>query len=140
MKIEHALEIAAPVARVWALTVAVEGWPAVTPTVTGVERLDAGPLQVGSRVRLEQPGQPPRVWTVTALEPERRFAWATRMLGVEMTGVHELEGTERGTRNVLRVELRGWSSWLVGALLRVPIARAIAQENEGFRRAATAAD
>lgn len=136
MRIEHVLEIEAPVERLWALTVEVEGWPRFTPTVTAVERLDDGPLRVGSRVSLKQPGQPSRVWTVTALEPPRRFAWSTRLPGVTMTGVHELAATDRGTRNVLRVELTGWASGLMGVLARIPIARALARENEGFRTAA----
>jgi len=136
VRIEHVLEIDAPLERLWTLTVEVEGWPLFTPTVTSVERLDDGPLRVGSRVSLKQPGQPPRVWTVTALEPGRRFAWSTRLFGTTMTGVHELDATSVGTRNVLRVELTGWASSLVGALARVPIARALARENEGFRSAA----
>ena len=120
------------------MTLDVENWPAFTPTVTAVERREEGPLRVGSQVRLTQPGQPPRLWTVTALEPQRRFAWSTRLLGMVMTGVHELEPTESGTRSVLRVELNGWASFLFGAVVRRPIARAIAQENEGFRDAAEA--
>jgi len=136
VRIQHALEIEAPLERLWALTIQVEGWPGFTPTVTSVERLDDGPLRVGSRVRLKQPGQPSRVWTVTALEPRRHFAWSTRLPGVTMTGVHELAPTDRGTRNVLRVELTGWAASLLGLLARIPIARALARENEGFRRAA----
>lgn len=136
MRIEHALEIEAPPERLWALTVAVEAWPTFTPTVTSVERLDEGPLRVGSRARLVQPGQGPRVWTVTALEPPRRFAWSTRLLGVTMTGSHELEATDRGTRNVLCVELSGRAARLVGLLLRIPIARSIARENAALRKAA----
>ena len=136
MKIQHALEIDAPLDRVWALTVGVEDWPILTPTVTSVKRLDDGALRVGSRVRLKQPGQPARVWTVTALEPQRRFAWSTELLGTTMTGVHELAATGNGTKNTLRVELTGWSSSLLGILLRAPIAKAIAKENEGFKTAA----
>ena len=128
MEIEHSREIAAPVARVWALTVAIDDWPTITPTVTGVERLDEGPLQVGSRARLKQPGSPARVWTVTELEPERRFAWSTRVLGTTMTATHELEATHEGTRNRLRVEVSAW----LGFLLRRPIAQALAAENEAF--------
>jgi len=140
MHVEHVLEIAAPLQRLWALTLEVEGWPAFIPTISSVERLDGGPLQTGSRVRLKQPGQAARVWTVTALKPGRRFAWSTPLPGTLLTGVHELEPTDLGTRNTLRVELTGWASFVLGALLRRQIAGAIAQENEGFRRAATSLD
>lgn len=136
MRIEHSLDIPAPVATVWDLTTDVERLPDLSPTMTSVERLDGGPLSVGSRVRIRQPGQPARTWTVTELDPERRFEWSTTALGSTMTGVHELQPIDGGTRNTLAVELDGWSSRLVGALLRGTFRRAIAKENEGFRTAA----
>ena len=52
-----------------------------------------------------------------------------------MTATHELSETDAGTRNHLRVELPGW----LGALLRRPIARALAQENQAFAQAAESA-
>lgn len=138
MRIEHSIEIAAPVERVWALTVDVEAWPEHTPTITRVERLDDGPLTVGSKARIKQPAQAERVWTVTDLQPRRRFAWATRAMGTTMTGGHELVQTEVGTRNTLTVEIEGPLAPLVGLIARRPIMKAITTENEGFRTAAEA--
>ena len=63
--------------------------------MTSVERLDDGPLAVGSRARVA-PGQRARVWTVTRLEPGRLFAWEARALGVRMNGSHHLEATAAG--------------------------------------------
>lgn len=136
MKIEHEIEIAAPVARVWRLTVDVEAWPSFTPTMRKVQRLDEGELAVGSRARIDQPGQPPRVWTVTELELERRFAWTTRALGVSMVATHDLVATDRGTRNVVGVHLPGILGGLLGILLRRPLLKAITTENLGFKEAA----
>lgn len=136
MKIEHEIEIVAPVARVWQLTTDVEAWPSFTPTMRKVERLDEGELAVGSRARIDQPGQPPRVWTVTELEPERRFAWTTRALGVSMVATHDLVPTERGTRNIVAVHLPGILGGLLGILLRRPLLKAITTENLGFKEAA----
>jgi uncharacterized membrane protein len=137
MRIDHTQDIPAPVATVWALTTDVERLPEVTPTMTSVERLDEGPLSVGSRVRIRQPGQPAREWTVTELDRDRRFAWSTSALGSTMTGVHELDAIDGGTRNTLAIELDGWSSRIVGVLLGRVLRRAMATENEGIRAAAS---
>ncbi len=137
MAISHELIIDAPVERVWNLTMDVEAWPDTTPTMTAVERLDDGPLQPGSRVRIRQPGQPARVWTVTALEPESLFVWETRAAGLRMIASHRLAAAGDGRcRNTLGIELAGPLAGVVGRLLGRRLLKTIATENEGFRRAA----
>ena len=136
MRIEHTIGIDAPVSEVWALTIDIETLPSLTSTITSAERLDDRPLTVGSKVRLKQPGQRERVWTVTALEPERLFAWSTRAMGTTMTATHELTGSGDGTNNTLRIDIEGALAPLVGALVKKPIAKALATENMGFKRAA----
>jgi uncharacterized membrane protein len=136
MRIEHQLDIDAPPSVVFALTTDVERWPTLTPTVTSVERLDDGPLRVGSQTRLKQPGQRPTVWTVTAIEPDRLFAWSARTFGMHLTATHLIEPTPTGTSNTLRIDLSGWSAPIVGRLGRRPLRRTLATENDGFRRAA----
>jgi uncharacterized membrane protein len=138
MMIEHELTIDAPVETVWALTLDVERWPSLTPTITSVERLDDGPLAIGSRARLRQPGQRPTVWTVTELEPGRRFAWAARVFGVRMTGAHGLTPAGAGCRNHLSLQLEGRGAGVLGRLAGRRLARAIATENAGFKRQAEA--
>jgi uncharacterized membrane protein len=136
MRIEHTTDIKAPVDRVWALTEDIESWPAVTPTMTSVTRLDHGDLQVASSARVKQPGQRERVWTVTELEPGRRFAWQTKVMKATMKGTHELIPTADGVTNHLSVDLTGPGSKLIGRLTRRQIAKAIAAENAGFKRVA----
>ncbi|MGZ5404553.1 MAG: SRPBCC family protein [Nocardioides sp.] len=62
--LQHTVTIAATPERVWGLIIDVERWPERIPTVITVERLDAGPLDVGSRTRLQHPRLPTVVWTV----------------------------------------------------------------------------
>lgn len=142
MRVEHSIEIVAPVARVWELTVDVESWPKLTPTITSVERLDErldpAPFRVGSTARIKQPAQRAKTWTVTVLDPQRRFAWATRTLGTTMTASHVLAATPTGTRNTLAVDIEGRLAPLVGALVRRPVLKAISTENHGFKSAAEA--
>lgn len=138
MKIEHTIDIDAPLSRAWELTVDVESWPEHTPTMTDVERLESGPIGIGSTALVRQPGQRARVWTVTRFEPERCFAWSTRAMGTTMTGRHQMAASDTGTTQTLIVEIEGRMSSIVGVLVRGPIAKAIAQENRGFKTAAEA--
>jgi len=136
MRIEHVIEIAAPVARVWELTLDVEAWPELTPTITSIEWLSEPPVGVGSKARVKQPGQRAKIWTVTSFEPERLFAWSTRFMGGTMTGSHHVAASETGTINTLTIDIEGWFARLIGALIRRPILKAITAENEGFKSAA----
>lgn len=138
MRIEHTIDIAAPTERVWALTVDVESWPDLSPTMTAVERLDGGPMRVGSTARVKQPGQRPKVWTVTAVEPGRRFAWRSRVFGTDMTATHTLRPTGEGTVNTLTIDMAGRVAGLVRRVVGGQIHKALATENAGFKRAAEA--
>lgn len=140
MEITDTITIDAPIARVWALTVDLDRLPAITPTVDAIERLDLGPVVVGSRARLRQPGLPPRVWIVEVVDEPHRFAWATRLLGVRMVGIHELRALgEDRCELTLRVLLEGRGSGLLARLGGTSIARAVAAENRGFADAVVAA-
>ncbi len=139
MRIEHTIEIDAPIERVWETTLDVESWPKHTPTIESVERLDDGPIAVGSRARIKQPGQGAKVWTVSSLDHEKRFAWATKAFGTTMTGDHVLESKDGATtRNTLAIEMQGGLAPVVSALLRRPILGAITKENQGIKSAAEA--
>ncbi len=121
---------------VWSLTIDVENWPKLTPTITSVERLDSGPLRVGSTARIKQPGQRPAVWTVTKLEPERRFEWESTVAGTRMVGTHDLQADGDATLNTLGVELIGPLARVLKLVVGRSILKAIRTENLGFREAA----
>jgi uncharacterized membrane protein len=137
--IRSSIIIGAPAAEVWKLTIDVERWPELTPTVRRVQRLDDGPLRMGSRATVEQPAQRHATWTVTRFDPEREFVWATKVLTVTMVGGHRIEPTADGCRNTLTLELSGFGSGLLERLLRKKLRAALATENAGFKRKAESA-
>jgi uncharacterized protein YndB with AHSA1/START domain len=136
MQVRSEVTIAAPIERVWALTVDIEHWPQLTPTMLEVDRLDAGPLRVGSRVRVTQPRQRPGVWVVTHLEAPTLFAWRRTLLGMTIIATHRLEPIGGGCRNTLTVEVTGRGATLFSAVMSGPIRAAIQTENAGFREVA----
>lgn len=138
MRFEHDLVIQAPVETVWALTLDVERWPESTPTITVVERLDDGPLAVGSQARIKQPAQSARTWTVSRLEAPQVFEWGTSFGPVRMVGGHHLTAEGDGCRNRLTLEVTGVGSRLLWLLAGRTMRHAIVTENEGFKTAAEA--
>ncbi len=83
------------------------------PGVASSERLDAGPVGVGSRYRLEvrMGGRlAPMEYRVTAFEPSRRVVLAGSGSGVEAVDEIEFEATPSGTRidYTADIRLRGW--------------------------------
>ena len=134
MEIERTIEIAAPREQVWAVMSDVERWSEWTASVTNVERLDAGPLRVGSQARVRQPRLPAVVWTVTAVDTGRYFEWQNKRLGLKTIGGHRVETRGNGAYVTLSL---GWSGSLAplirllyGALSR----RYVAMEAQGLKR------
>ncbi|MCU0261504.1 MAG: SRPBCC family protein [Ilumatobacteraceae bacterium] len=136
MEITDVRDIPASVESVWACTLDVESWPRYTPTITSVRLLDAAPIAVGHRAEVRQPGQRPTVWTVTAVEPNRRFEWRASVFGVRTTATHLLEPIDAGCRNTLRLTLEGRGAALMARLLGRRLAAVLATENLGFEAAA----
>jgi hypothetical protein len=110
-------EIRSSAGHVWGLLSAVDAWPALLPTVTSVEALDGTALQTGRRYRVGQPKLRPAVWTVTALEPGRRFTWVARSPGMTMVADHLVEpiGTD-AARLHLSFAFEGWLGTVLGRL------------------------
>lgn len=136
MRIQHHIDIAAPRSRVWELTVDVEALPDHTPTMTEVERLEPAPLAIGSKVRIKQPAQRAKIWTITEFDDHSRFSWTTRSTGTTMTASHDLLETSTGTTNTLTVDMNGPLGAVFGVLVRRQIQKALATENSAFKTAA----
>jgi uncharacterized membrane protein len=136
MRWTESVLIGAPLAVVWRLTVDVEAWPGITPTVTSVQRLDDGPLRVGSRARIKQPGQRAAVWTVTEFEADAGFSWRTVRRGLALTGTHRVAAEPDGCRNTLHLDATGPLARPLGLLLGGVFRKALRTENAGFKAAA----
>jgi hypothetical protein len=133
LRASNVMRVDAPAEIVWAVTVDLERWPEWVPTVTAVTRLDDGPLKRGSVTRLEQPMQPPALWVVTVLEPERRLAWESRRRGLRFVATHDLLADGSATTSTLTVEASGVMAVLLWPLLRIALSRALAAENQALK-------
>jgi carbon monoxide dehydrogenase subunit G len=105
--LKRTVTITASPDRVWSVVVDVDRWPERIPTVDSVERLDDGPLVVGSRTRLQQPRLPTAVWTVTELTPGASFTWESSSPGVLVTASHVVEPHPEGSQLTLAVDVSG---------------------------------
>jgi uncharacterized protein YndB with AHSA1/START domain len=132
------VNIAAPPDRVWAVMADVERWSEWTPTVTQIQRLERGPLVVGSRARIRQPKLPSAVWQVSELLEGRSFTWVSRSPGVLVTATHSVEPTAQGTRATLSLRFSGFFGPLIARLTRRLNERYLALEAKGLNERSTA--
>ena len=134
--LQHSVTIAALPERVWAVVVDVERWPERIPTVDAVERLDAGPLTVGSRTRLQQPRLPTAVWTVTELADGSSYTWESSSPGVTVTASHVVDPHPDGSRLTLALTVSGPLSGIGWLLSRSLTKRYVETEAASIKRAA----
>lgn len=116
---EYVIEIQAPPARVWSVLLDVERWPEWTTTVLSAQRMEFGPLTLGSRTRLAQPRLSKAIWKVTSLDESRGiFAWTTNALGVKIIAYHQVEKLGSGSRVTLLLHYAGLLGPLMARFLR----------------------
>jgi uncharacterized membrane protein len=133
------VDIAASPDRVWQVLMDVESWPRWTTSMRSVRRLDPGPLRVGSRARIKQPGLPVMVWEVTELDEGTGFSWVARSPGVDATGIHQVAATAGGSQLTLSVSWTGVFAGLAGALAGKRTRESLTLEADGTRTAAETA-
>jgi uncharacterized membrane protein len=133
------IDIDATAERVWRAVTDVESWPQWTASMTTVQRLDPGPLRVGSRARVKQPGLPTLVWQVSDLTEGTEFSWPTRTPGVTTTGMHKIAERPAGVRLTLTVRWEGIFASLTAALAGKRTRQNLAMEAAGFKAGAEAA-
>ena len=132
MEWTHAQTIDAPAEVVWRLATDVAAWPEFMPTVQSVERLEEGPLRLGARAMIKQPGQRRALWTVTEMTPGHSFSWESRRRGVTMTGHHRVEQEGTATRSTLVLTMSGPLAPVLGPVLGPLMRRVLRTENACF--------
>ena len=126
-------DIDAPAERVWEVMSDAERWREWTPSVTGIRLLGGGPLAVGSRAVIRQPGFPPALWKVTSVEPGRGFTWVSAVPGIRVVAQHSVEPTAGGSRATLSLDLQGAFGGLFGRLTKGITERYLAYEAAGLK-------
>ena len=101
------VDIAAPAERVWAVMSDVERWHEWTDSITSVQKLNPGPLAVGTRVKVRQPGLPPALWTVSEIEPGKRYTWISTAPGLLVTATHSVVRAGKGSQASLSIHYGG---------------------------------
>ena len=134
MDFKVTVDVAAPPPAVWGVIRDVERWHEWTPSITSIERLDTGPLRVGSRARVRQPKLPKNDFTVTRLEEDRGFDWQTASPGLSGSGHHWIEPVAGGSRVTLGVSFRGFLAPIVRLFYGRLTQRYIEMEAAGLKR------
>jgi carbon monoxide dehydrogenase subunit G len=134
------IAIQAPPDHVWRFINDVERWPAWTPSVSSIAKLDPGPLAIGSRVRIKQPKLLPAVWIVSEFKSGHSFAWITKSPGTRVIGNHVVEAVEAGSRVTLSVEFEGWLGRLAARMFRKLNEEYLQMEATGLKRVCEASN
>jgi len=133
MRFEASIEVAAPAQHVFDVYSDVERWPEWTDSVTSVQRLDDGPLRVGSRARISQPRLPTAEWEVVELVPGLSFSWTARGPGIKTTGRHLITGGEGPVTVTAALEQAGLLGPVLGLLTKGLTERYLQMEVRGLK-------
>jgi carbon monoxide dehydrogenase subunit G len=129
--------IAADTDRVWQLLSDLDNWDQMLPTMQRVTRLGTkGPLGVGTRFEVQQPGLRRAVYEITDWQPGRGFTWRSTAPGIRTAAPHWLAPQDEGTRLVLGIDWSGPLTGLVRLLLGSKVRRMVEQEADSFTRLA----
>ncbi|HLS44849.1 MAG TPA: SRPBCC family protein [Ornithinicoccus sp.] len=123
--------------RLWALVCDVRRWDQLLPTVDEIVRVDhGGPVGVGSRFEMKQPGLPRAAWEITAWQSGKAFTWESSTPGVCTTATHKV-GREDGHSYLdLTLEWTGALGGVVDMIFGKKVRRMVEQEADTFARLA----
>jgi ligand-binding SRPBCC domain-containing protein len=125
--------IDAGVDSVWKLVSDLTRWDHMLPTMQQVTRSDAeGPIGVGARFEVRQPGLPKAVYEITEWEPGSGFTWVSSSPGVRTTATHRLRAEQGRTRLTLGITWAGPLSGIVRVVFGAKTRRMVRQEADTF--------
>ena len=128
-------DVEASVEDLWRTVSDLAEWDSLLPTVDKVSRLDdRGPIGVGSRFEVHQPGLAKAVYEITDWRPGAGFTWVAGAPGVRTTASHELTVEGQRTRLTLGIDWSGPLAWLVRLLFGSKTRRMVEMEAETFAR------
>jgi hypothetical protein len=107
MDFQITADIAAPPEVVWSVMSDAARWHEWTESVRRITILGGGPIGIGTRALVRQPGFPPAVWTVIAFDAGRSFTWKTGFPGMWVHARHSVMATGGGTRATLALHFTG---------------------------------
>lgn len=123
--------------QLWELVSDVQRWHQMLPTVDEIVRVDrGGPIGIGSRFEMKQPGLPRAVWEITAWQSGKAFTWESSTPGVCTTATHKV-GREDGHSYLdLALEWSGALGGVVDMIFGKKVRRMVEQEADTFARLA----
>ena len=127
------ITVAADPGAVFDVIADVQRWPEWTASMSWVRLHTPGPLAVGSRASLKQPGLSGTHWTVTRCQRPLGFSWVSPLPGVLCTADHEVRPVDGGSQVTLRLHFGGWLGGVAGLLGGALTKRYLRMEVLGLR-------
>ncbi len=127
------IDINAPAERVYDVMIDIDRWHEWTPSITSIRRLNEAAFAIGTRALVRQPKLPPATWTISKIEPGRRFEWVNKAPGLKVTGHHSVTPTATGSRATLALSYEGLFGGLLARMTEGITRRYIAMEANGLK-------
>ncbi len=113
----------------------IEEWPKRTPSITSAQVDTEGPLAIGSRIIINQPGAPESTWTVTEYVEGNSFAYEMRRSDLVTTAHHVVEAElPSGSSLTLIFSMEGRLAKVWGFLMGRKIRKFLELEATGLTR------
>lgn len=116
MRHEVSVDVEAPASVLWSVVADPTQWPFLSDSFTRVTTEGEGPIAVGQRYVVRQPGIRAMPWTVTEVDDGVAWSWQASMLGVRTVATHRVEPAGGGARLHLSMVMSGLLARPIGAI------------------------